>query len=178
MSTQLEALRNYRNLVAKIDEFCRRITVEYADSISCRKGCDDCCRHISIFPVEALSLAMALHQAPAAKSVHIRKLARSASMGTCPLLDKGICLLYPARPIICRTHGFPLLMAGDQNKILDYCPRNFNGMTTFPAAAVVDLDILNSTLAAINDVFIASRDGNVLRLKDRFPIAEALLLDL
>ena len=26
----------------------------------------------------------------------------------CPLLRDGACLLYEARPVLCRTHGFPL----------------------------------------------------------------------
>lgn len=177
MPTQMEAIRNYRNLVAKVDEFSHRITAEYGHVIYCRKGCDNCCRHISIFPVEAFSLAMALRQTSSAESSHIRELAHSAPPDICPLLDNGACLLYQARPIICRTHGIPLLMADDREKTLDFCPKNFIGISSFPSTAILNLDLLNSTFSAINRIFLASCDGIVWRSRDRFSIAEALLLD-
>jgi Fe-S-cluster containining protein len=177
MATEMETLLNYRNLVAKVDELCRRIIIDYGDLISCRKGCDGCCRHISIFPVEAFALATALSHSSAAESARIRNLARSASAQDCPLLDRGICLLYHARPIICRTHGFPILAGPEGEKALDFCPKNFTGVTSFQASAILDLDLLNATLAAINGVFIASRDENIWHTKERLSIAEALILD-
>ncbi len=177
MATETETLLNYRNLVAKVDELCRRIIIEHGDLISCRKGCDGCCRHISIFPVEAFALATALRHSSTAESARIRNFARSASEQDCPLLDKGICLLYEARPIICRTHGFPILAGPEGEKALDFCPQNFTGVASFSASAVLNLDLLNATLAAINGVFIASCDKNIWHAKERLTIAESLLLN-
>jgi len=169
-------LQNYRSLTAKVDDICRLIALKYESCLACREGCDDCCRHISIFPVEAESLAAALRELPAEESSRIRKLARAASSEACPLLDNGRCLLYAARPIICRTHGFPILSAGPAG-VIDFCPKNFIGVASFPAAYILDIDLLNTTLAAINSVFTASCGTAQLPGRERLTIAEALLLE-
>jgi hypothetical protein len=173
----MTSLRNYRNLVEKIDALCRRITTGYGEFLACGKGCDDCCRHISLFPVEAFALTVAIADLPGGVSEYIRDRARRASSDACPLLENGLCLLYTFRPIICRTHGFPLLSCTEGKKVIDYCPKNFMGVTSLPADIVLNLDNLNTTLAAINAVFIAS-SGNSASLEDRrISIAEALLLE-
>jgi hypothetical protein len=172
----LENLRNYRNLVARVDELCRRIAAEYGDYLACGEGCDGCCRHVSLFPVEAVALAVALGGLPAGEAAHIRELARAASTtDACPLLENGRCLLYAARPIICRTHGMPLLIQEGEKRI-DFCPKNFRGVASIPAAAVINLDLLNATLAAINAVFSTSRRGSAGPEQHRLSIAEALFL--
>jgi len=172
-----EHLHNYRNFVAKIDARCGRIVSEMGDSIACRDGCDHCCRHISLFPVEALAVALALQKSPPEKSTRIRELAASATMEKCPLLENGGCLLYEARPIICRTHGLPLLISREGDKVLDFCPRNFKEVSIFPSHANLDLDLLNATLAAINAVFTASIKENYGLTFRRMTMAEALLLN-
>jgi len=171
-------LHNYRNLAARVDALCCRIAREYMDCLACREGCDDCCRHISIFPVEAAALSMGLRELPKDEGARIRELARAASANACPLLENGRCLLYAARPIICRTHGFPLLADREEAKAIDFCPKNFIGTSSFPAAAVIDLDRLNTTLAAINAVFTASSCFSPRSSQERLTIAEALLLDV
>jgi Fe-S-cluster containining protein len=169
-------LANYRALTARVDDLCNRIVAEYGDSLACAEGCDCCCRHISIFPVEAAAMAMALLDLSAEEGARIRGLARLASSDVCPLLENGRCLLYTARPIICRTHGFPMLSGGRSGKI-DYCPKNFTGSSSFPADYVLDLDLLNTTLAAINAVFTASSGFSHWSGRERLTIAEALLLE-
>jgi uncharacterized protein len=176
MQSQTDTIRNYRNLVAKVDEFSHRISSEYGNLIFCRKGCDGCCRQITLFPVEAYALASELRRAPEEVSARIRKRSLKISPDACPLLEDGICLLYPARPIICRTHGIPILIAGDHEKTIDFCPKNFMGVASFPAADILNLDLLNSTLSLINRVFTSSCEETVWRSKDRFSISEALLI--
>lgn len=170
-------LQNHRNLLARVDALCRRIALEYGDCLACGEGCDDCCRHISIFPVEAAALAMALLDLPAEEVARIRGLASIASSDACPLLENGRCLLYAARPIICRTHGFPMFSSRREG-VIDFCPKNFNGVTSFPAAYLLDLDLLNTTLAAINAVFTASAGYSQRGGQERLTIAEALLLEM
>jgi Fe-S-cluster containining protein len=172
-------LRNYRQLVARVDELCARIEAAFRERIVCRLGCDGCCRHLSLFPVEAAALAAALAEAPAAPAAEIRERARSVDEdGPCPLLKDGGCLLYAARPLICRTHGLPLLGRRDGERFIDYCPENFKGVESLPASAMIDLETLNVTLTAVNRLFVKESGGDEDRAEERLSIARALLKEV
>jgi Fe-S-cluster containining protein len=175
----IEELENYRRLVERVDELCRQIEERYRPVLACRRGCDACCRHLSLFWVEGLALARTAETLPAAEAARLRERARqSGPDDPCPLLENGACLLYPARPLICRTHGLPLLTAGEGERRIDFCPENFRGIANLPAAAVIDLDRLNLALAGINALFMARRFGGNRSAGERLTIAEFLLLDL
>ncbi len=175
----MKALQNYHNLVERIDGLCRSIEKEYFELIACRKGCDGCCRHISLFPVEAVNLSMALRRLPMDESSFIREKARTATAdGPCPLLENGACLLYQARPIICRTHGLPILTREfDGQPSVDFCPRNFKGVESLTGNAIIDLDLLNTSLAAVNALFCSEFYSGNSPDKERLTIAEAVLLE-
>ncbi|TRO83616.1 YkgJ family cysteine cluster protein [Trichloromonas acetexigens] len=175
----MERLSNYRQLVARVDELCARIEGDFREGIFCRRGCDSCCRHLSLFPVEAAALTAALAEAPEGLATEIRERAREAAEdGPCPLLKDGACLLYAARPLICRTHGLPLLGRRDGERFIDYCPLNFQGMESLPASAVIDLETLNATLAAVNRLFVKESGGDEGRAEERITIARALRSDV
>lgn len=172
-------LRNYEQLSAKVAELCGRIEEDCREHLACRQGCDSCCRHLSLFWVEALALAWALKQADPVQAETIRQQARDAtSDGPCPLLLGGGCLLYAARPLICRTHGLPLLLERDGERRIDYCPLNFQQAATLPPGALVNLEALNTTLAAINALFVQELFGAAGSLVERLSIGEALLLEV
>lgn len=172
-------LANYRTLVERVDALCRQIETDFRSQIVCRRGCDSCCRHLSLFWVEGVALAQALENWPAPTAARIRERARLSSVdGPCPLLEDGACLLYVARPLICRTHGLPLLVSAGEARRLDYCPENFQDIDALPAAAVIDLERLNTTLAAINALFISAAFPDRFPDRERLTIAESLLLAL
>ncbi|HEX9023001.1 MAG TPA: YkgJ family cysteine cluster protein [Geobacteraceae bacterium] len=166
-------------LTGRVDELCRRIAAEYAEHLACRPGCDGCCRHISIFPVEAAALASAMKGLAAENASRVRDRARaSAGSEACPLLgEDGRCVLYGARPIICRTHGYPILTRREEGRSIDFCPKNFVGVGSLPASLIIDLEVINTTLAAVNSVFLSSCPGFPLGGKERLTVAEALLLE-
>jgi Fe-S-cluster containining protein len=171
----MKSLENYFRLIGKVDELSRRIEDRFRDSISCARGCDACCRHLTLFPVEGAALALALKELDPDLADLIRLRARRAqSGGPCPLLKDGACLLYPVRPLICRTHGLPLLTAAGGNKRIDFCPENFRGLDSLPGDAVIDLDLLNSGLAAINGLFVREAFPQA-PVGLRISIAESLL---
>jgi uncharacterized protein len=175
----MNSLSNYRQLVDRVDDLCTQIMQDYPDQIVCHIGCDSCCRHLSLFWVEGVVLALALEDLTAETAEQIRQRARrAASDGPCPLLENGCCLLYAARPIICRTHGLPLFGNRDGERFVDTCPKNFTGVKNLPATAVIDLDRLNITLSTINSLFVEETFGNDRSAEDRVSIAESLLLEI
>jgi uncharacterized protein len=169
-------LRNSRGLLGKIDSFWAQVASACPGQLACRQGCDGCCRHLSLFWVEGAALGAALAGLPQAQVATIRRRARQAAPdGPCPLLSQGSCLLYVARPVICRTHGLPVLLANPQGqRQLDHCPENFRDMDHLPAGIVLDLEVLNTTLAAVNRLFVAEFFSGASR-PERLSIADFLL---
>lgn len=173
-----ELLKNYRDLICRVDELCAGIGEKFPEEIVCRAGCAGCCRHLTLLPVEAVALAVALHGLPPDLADMIRNRARqSAPDGPCPLLMDDRCLLYAARPLICRTHGLPLLTRLDGTPRVDFCPENFRGVTNLPGSAVIDLERLNTALVAVDALFCRDYFPDGRADRERYTIAEALLLE-
>jgi len=170
------AVAAYRQLVAKVDRFCHQVETAFAGEIACRAGCDSCCRHLSLFPVEAAALIETVRALPEAERRSLTALAEQADSAPCPLLAGGLCRLYAARPLICRTHGLPLLVETETGKQLDACPRNFTGLASLPGSAVLDLEALNAPLAAINRLFLADPPPGWPVELERLSLAGTLLL--
>ena len=153
-------LANYRMLIKSLNDHARRVARDYADHMQCRKGCDGCCQHLSLFWVEGFALFDALRQKPAAKAAEIkRRLGAGLKDCDCPLLEEHGCLLYEARPVICRTHGLPLMNGTGEERALHYCPENFRNLETLPGDAVLDMEVVNASLATINTLFVAEFFG-------------------
>jgi uncharacterized protein len=103
----------------QIQEQVRQRTEEIASAPGdwpCRKGCDECCRHLASVPrvseAEWLPILAAIQALPSVIAGQVRQRIRdSAAMSrpiVCPLLDRasGDCLVYEARPVACRAYGF------------------------------------------------------------------------
>lgn len=114
-------------LHADIDARVRAIRRTRSDWL-CGKGCDSCCRRLADVPqlseAEWNLLQEGLQRLPQA---YLRQIRRDISVLAsqqlrpivCPLLDQpsGACIVYPERPVACRTYGFYV-----QRELGLYCP--------------------------------------------------------
>jgi len=119
-------------------------------------------------------LNAALEALPETSQAAIRRHVAGHSGGErCPLLEDHRCLLYSARPIICRTHGFPIIYTEGRERKVDCCPLNLvDGDQSMPGSAIIDLDRLNTLLVAVNILYLSHADDAVQ--PERLTIAEAL----
>lgn len=169
-------LANYRSLLSRVDQLCGEITGKFAEHITCRAGCSGCCRHLSLFPVEAANLLNAVNALPDEVRLLLTGRTLWSENGPCPLLLDGLCPVYRDRPVICRTHGLPLLMEAEGSRRIDCCPENFKKAGSLPGRAVINLETLNSTLVAINALFVAETNDENFQKNERFTIADIILL--
>lgn len=167
-------LENYNRMVSRVDALCRGIMDALSDQITCSEGCSSCCTEITIFPVEAAALHAALEALPdAGRSAILRHVAAQGGGERCPLLEDHRCLLYAARPIICRTHGLPIIYTEGSERKSDCCPRNLNDSEqAVSGAAIIDLDRLNTLLVAVNALYLSHAD--ISGQPERLTITEAL----
>lgn len=169
-------LGHYQRLLSRVDQILDSIRRRYPGQIVCHEGCNCGCRNLTVFPIEALSLVRAVQKLSKETGAKIRQRAATASFWDCPLLEDRACKLYAFRPVICRTHGFPLLTHYKGQASIGYCRHNFQDMPSIPDDAVIDLDAINSTLRTLNAT-VAGKLAPVLNLPERLSIAEAILIE-
>lgn len=166
-------LENYKQLVARVDALCDVISSSLGGQITCSAGCSSCCTAITVFPVEAAAMRETLDSFPALKAEEIRRhVLEHADGERCPLLFQHHCLLYEARPIICRTHGLPIIYTNNGQRNSDCCPLNMNDTGSLSGSQVVDLDKLNTLLAAVNSIYLSHSDCT--ESPERLTIAEVI----
>ncbi len=141
---QNSGLKLYEKFLIQVDAFEQKVLTRYGEHIACRKGCSRCCILQSVFPVEAYIISEYL------KSAERSELSNSAGGESCPFLDDDVCTVYPVRPVICRTHGYPILTEGG----VDFCPDNFSDLDSIDSEYILSLDNLNKSLAGINMLFL------------------------
>jgi uncharacterized protein len=168
-------LQNYHELVRRVDELCSNAEKLLSGHLRCAEGCSSCCKSITLFHVEAEAVLDGVNSLPQAEADLIRSLAEKNAAGdTCPLLLNDRCLIYPFRPIICRTHGLPIIFSENGKRRVDYCPENLQGCKSVPGAAVIDLDRLNALLVAVNSLFV-SQEASGKEASERVEIGRAVM---
>jgi uncharacterized protein len=167
----------YRELTARVDGFVARVTARHPADLRCAPGCDGCCRtRLTIAAVEAEAIEAWAATLSAIERATIADAARASSSTTvrpepireaqgersrrtdadvrCAALDDdGRCRIYPARPLVCRSHGVPVRLRSERGlPVITACELNFTARG--PAAAdtdcVLDQELVSTTLGLID----------------------------
>ncbi len=77
------------------------------EPVACQKGCYACCIRESypVSPLELFGISWYVNERldEAARAAVLHRMATFAPPASCPLLDGGVCAIYPMRPLSCRT---------------------------------------------------------------------------
>ena len=153
----------YLALRDEMDTLSARLMAMHGRHIACSRRCCDCCVNLTVSPVEFEAIRRGLVQA----GVTTLDFALDAS---CGFLANGLCAIYPHRPIICRTHGLPIVFAdedGDERVWrVSFCEKNFTDAgdqdPAFGPDNTLNIDELNDQLRRINLDFITEAGDSPL----------------
>ena len=137
----------------EVDNTCSHLHKIHEKFTNCKKGCDECCMNFSILPIEFYSILQSIKDLKLMPN-------NNPDPESCPFLVNHSCIIYPFRPLICRTHGLPILdmdLEGE-NWELSFCPLNFkqNDDEYFTHGNCYHQDVYNSKLYMLNLEFIKS----------------------
>jgi uncharacterized protein len=164
-----EVINQYKIFCRYCDGFWEKIQDKFPEEIACSPGCSTCCELQSVNYLEGYVIADYCR--------HSRKpdraTALSASGHACPFLSDNRCRIYPARPIICRTHGLLLKSREFRERVVSSCSFNF---TTVDYASIDDeyalgTDTVTMNLAKLNAAFCLLL-GEVKKAEKRIALSD------
>jgi Fe-S-cluster containining protein len=162
--------QKYKVLLSEIEQHTAFLEDMHNKHMKCKNGCDLCCIDFSIFPIEfhfILNEIKNEDQKP--------DLEEKSENEICAFLKNHSCTIYNHRPIMCRTHGLPLLYANDDGEFeLSACELNFTAFDfeDFSMENTLPQDKYNSKLFLLNREFIADFADNKYGELDLIPLKE------
>lgn len=139
--------------------------------LKCQRGCHDCCTNLSVFPVEFYAILEEL------RAAGVTQISFDES-AACGFLKDGLCTIYAARPMICRTHGLPIAFvnmdAEEPEMSVSFCPKNFSEAedVEFGEESTLNIDELNLRLCEANLQFVEEHAEYGLQPDTRIALAE------
>ena len=163
----------YFKLREVIDALSKKLSDEHQQHLNCREGCDQCCLNLRLFPVEfhAILSELTPDRIPSINII-------TGEDDPCTFLNDHSCSIYPSRPIICRTHGLPLLFTNDEGTDLELalCELNFTDAedVEFTVDNTYPEDSFVSRLYLINRDFMKHYNGTEYRGQQLIPLTNIL----
>ncbi|MGE5182774.1 MAG: YkgJ family cysteine cluster protein [Acidobacteriota bacterium] len=145
-------MSRHAELTAKVDAFFARVAARHGSDMQCATGCSDCCHtRLTITAVEARAIREHVASWPEAERRALAARAAGAPIDRCAALDNaGRCLVYAARPIVCRSHGAPIRMRDSRSlPVVQSCFRNFTHEAPDPDC-VIDQETLSMLVLALD----------------------------
>jgi hypothetical protein len=142
-------MSRYPDLAAKVDAFFARVQARHGSEMQCNTGCHHCCHvRLSVTRVEADAIRAEVAGWPPERRRALAANAVAAPADRCGALANGRCLIYGARPIVCRSHGAPIRMRDARSlPVVQACPDNFTAQG--PGAADADCILDQTTLSTM-----------------------------
>lgn len=170
-----KAIEEYRRLRDDVDRKAAELMEVHRERLCCRALCSDCCVNLTVWPVEFFSIVEELKATKWPRPVW-------DEAASCGLLKDGLCQIYPYRPIICRTHGLPLVYLHDEDRpdeyAISFCEKNFVGVDietfVFTPDNTLHLDEMNERLARINLGYLEEGAGAGFENRRRIELREIL----
>lgn len=170
----MDSIENYFEIRKNIDRSIQLLKEEHGRNMVCKKGCAMCCLNFDVFPIEFDAVKKQVSEEY--RQVMQGKLPSKLGQ-QCIFLKQQQCGIYSARPIICRTHGYPLLNmneAGDRWE-LSHCELNFTKVDEdyFHEENTYAQDTYNSQLFMLNKEYITSAHPDKSEF-DLIPLSDLL----
>lgn len=169
MKAKTESYVKFRE---KADQLSHKLEKMHRPHLACKLGCDLCCMDYSIFPLEFYHIANALTERQVKLDLHV-----APKTEGCVFLKDHKCTIYEERPVICRTHGLPLLYVNEEEEWeLSACELNFTEFDTedFTTENTFPQDRFNSELFLLNKKFIQNFEEQKYEEFDLIPIRDLI----
>ena len=145
----------YNELRRAIEESSIDIIENFKEQINCKAGCHSCCiPGLTISKIEKIIIKDFIQKnSDVHNKLETIERENPHKSERCYMLDaEGNCSIYEVRPMICRTHGYPILFTDKDQWFADVCSLNFN---EYPLEYLQDsdfiiIDIINQHIALSN----------------------------
>lgn len=155
-------LAQYIELLEKIDAKFRELQDKYPAQIHCTRGCHLCCQpDLSVSELERQAIARFIKDNQLTAKLRQLKGDNPHGGSRCQFLAaNGDCSIFLARPVICRSHGAPVLLESGE---VSNCELNFTDSESSPQQGDwINLNTLNSILIQLNQ--LATKSGRRTKL--------------
>ena len=142
---------NINNLYNKVKEFEAAQSDEFKSKLECKKGCSQCCYvDLSVFEIEAQNIRQWYESISDDERTEIHNKLKLSQQdrddfagikkSPCHFLRNDECVIYPVRPLICRTQGNAFAIQVEEEQYLDICPLNEKAAEDIRSNDIINLN--------------------------------------